>query len=355
MAAIHLNKRVAHSLDDGYARANDDGSSSSAFNTTTRTLSVIRSNSSGGFSFWAYVRFTNITIPQGQTFYQSRLGLSTSRLGSYRTEGKSYRIYGIDTDNFSRPTANNDIVGASLTTAYNDFTIGGRNAGYHLSVKSIIEEIVSRPGWSSGNAIGFVIKPNFHAIGYYSKSFHSYDNNYGLFHRPSFSAFYDPTAPVKVTASASGSTTASVGTVIDPDVTPEKAEASTTASIGASLVHGVAYPIPDPATATTSNSVTVSDSWDAFKPASAEATVSTSYVLRGATIVNFVRMRSTYTGLMLYEDQYGKIFYCTGINETAPSAPAEGVVTNLYHLKDVQRGRLIFQDGDGSIRYSEGY
>lgn len=355
MAFINLDKRVAHGGDDGYARANHDGSSSSTFSNSSKTLTIVRNSAGGGHSYWVYVRFTNITIPQGQTFYQSRLGLSTFRLNSFRTEDKSFRIYGVDTDNFSRPTANNDVVGASLTTAYSDFTIKGKYAGYNSSVKSIIEEIVSRPGWSSGNAIGFVIKPNFTETGYYSKSFHSYENSRGYYGRPSFTAYYDPTAPVKVTASAGGSTTASVGTVIDPDVTPEKAEASTTASIGASLVHGVAYPIPDPATATTSNTVTVSDSWDAFKPASAEATVSTSYVLRGATIVNFIRMRNTYTGLMLYEDQYGKIFYCTGINETAPSAPAEGVVTNLYHLKDVQRGRLIFQDGEGSIRYSEGY
>ena len=191
--------------------------------------------------------------------------------------------------------------------------------------------------------------------GYYSWSANSYSNLYSQHYRPGFTARYDPTAPIEISAGAEGSTTASVGTVIEPEITPEKAEASTTASIGASLVHGVAYPIPDPATATTSNSVTVSDSWDAFKPAAAEATTSTSYVLRGATITNFMRMRNTYTGLMLYADEYGKIFYCTGINETAPSAPSEGVVTNAYHMKDVQRGRLIFQDGDGSIRYSEGY
>ena len=129
MAIVNLNKRIAHTNDDGSVRVSDDGTHS-GLSQSSPTLPVIRSSSSGVYSYWVYLRFTNVTIPKGQTFYQSRISLNVYRRNSFRTEGKTFRIYGVATDNFSRPTTSGDIATAPLTTEYYDFTVRGKYTSY---------------------------------------------------------------------------------------------------------------------------------------------------------------------------------------------------------------------------------
>ena len=119
--------------------------------------------SDGGTNQLVGIRFQNINIPQGTTILSASIQFTTDETDSGST---SVTIRGHDVDNAGIFTTNNsDISNRTLTTAsvaWNSIpawnTVGQAAANQQSpDLTSIVQELVSRGGWVSGNSMAFVI------------------------------------------------------------------------------------------------------------------------------------------------------------------------------------------------------
>lgn len=106
------------------------------------------------------VRFDQgIALNQSETVVSAQLNLYVGeRLGSSEVR---MRVYGIDEDNTDDFNTGSPGTGRPRTTAYTDSNttaVLGNTVG--VNVKSQVEEIAARGGWSSGNAMGFIMEDN---------------------------------------------------------------------------------------------------------------------------------------------------------------------------------------------------
>ena len=112
-------------------------------------------------SYKSFFRFVNVTIPTGQV-------ISTAILKLYASTGATgttcrIRIAAEAADNPNAPTSASEADGLSLTSAHTDETPPAwtNNTEYDsLDISAVIQEIVSRGGWVSGNAIVITVKDN---------------------------------------------------------------------------------------------------------------------------------------------------------------------------------------------------
>ena len=100
-----------------------------------------------------FLRFTNVTIPSGSTISAAKLKVDFLS-GSERT----FQINGYDLDNVSQPSSASDGSHMYHTSANASWTVSA-SAAVHDSpeIKTIVQEIVDRSGWASGNAMMFSI------------------------------------------------------------------------------------------------------------------------------------------------------------------------------------------------------
>jgi hypothetical protein len=102
-----------------------------------------------------FMLFTNVTIPNGATIINAYLQYrcKTSQSGTTILS----RIYGNNVDDATAPTTAAEYNGKALTTAYVDWdSVGSWTAGTWYDtpdIKTVIQEIVNRAGWASGNDI----------------------------------------------------------------------------------------------------------------------------------------------------------------------------------------------------------
>ena len=150
---------ISAGSDDGYFFKNQSGSSAA---TTYSSMTNSGENVTVGilfdgddFSFDHYqgfFRFQNIAVAQGAT-------IKSAYLKPYFSSGteRTFKLYGYDEDNVSAPSAGSDGNHTNFTTAgISDFVIsstGGQKTS--PDIKTIVQEIVDRAGWSSGNAMMF--------------------------------------------------------------------------------------------------------------------------------------------------------------------------------------------------------
>lgn len=128
--------------------ADDASESSGTVTTTSATLTLSPSDTIG-------VRFRNVYIPKGATITSAYVTFVASSSDSGAT---SINISADNADNApAYTTAANDITGrtqtASVAWAPPDWTSGTRY--YTSNVSTIVQAIVNRSGWQSGNAIAF--------------------------------------------------------------------------------------------------------------------------------------------------------------------------------------------------------
>lgn len=105
------------------------------------------------------VRFQNVTIPVGAVITNAKI---TFRADGSESDATSLIIVGEDTDNAGIfTTANSNISGRTPTSAsvsWNNIASWTDGVLYDTpDLTSIVQEIVSRGGWASGNAMVFVI------------------------------------------------------------------------------------------------------------------------------------------------------------------------------------------------------
>lgn len=104
----------------------------------------------------SWFRFPGVTIPQGSTIDVAYLVINESAAAAGAVLSN---LFGIDEDNHVAPIndagwVTDHALHTSASVAW-DFTAANTNADRQSpSIVSIIQEIVDRPGWVSGNAIG---------------------------------------------------------------------------------------------------------------------------------------------------------------------------------------------------------
>jgi hypothetical protein len=159
-----LNLQVGASLRDSREDA--------AAGATSPTSSSVRINASdcwGGFSF------LNVTIPQGSTINSADF--------QYYIEDVDHDdvndvIYCEDADNSAEFSASNyDLSGRSRTSASVSEVQASAGAGWRSApdISALLQEVIDRPSWASGNALTVLMKGGYDSAPYLH--IESYDGN----------------------------------------------------------------------------------------------------------------------------------------------------------------------------------
>ncbi len=133
-------------------QSSDDAHQSGTGNVTTNGTTI----GLGGPALWAGFRIANVTIPQGSVINSA---IASAVLTTTANDTPQLDIYGEAADNANTYTGSSNEISNRPTTTnklnWSDTDIGtGRKTIGDL--KAIVQEIISRPGWSSGNAINFL-------------------------------------------------------------------------------------------------------------------------------------------------------------------------------------------------------
>ncbi|MCG3204080.1 MAG: hypothetical protein KCHDKBKB_00783 [Elusimicrobia bacterium] len=137
----------------------DDAEQYKDTNNVSLTSSDYEIPADGGTSQYIGLRFQNITIPKGATIQSAYLRFA----GDSDLSGTEVTpiIYGEDADSSSTfTTTNSDISNRTLTTASTNWPI---SSSTHMAItstpdiKTIVQEVIDRAGWSSGNNISFIV------------------------------------------------------------------------------------------------------------------------------------------------------------------------------------------------------
>ena len=108
-----------------------------------------------------FARFPSVNIPQGSTIDSAFV-----KLTAYGTNSDTIidvNIYFNDIDNAIAPTDETEADALALTTNLSNWIPGGWTDGVQYdspSLVSVLQEVIDRGGWSSGNALQVVIKDN---------------------------------------------------------------------------------------------------------------------------------------------------------------------------------------------------
>lgn len=115
-----------------------------------------------GSSYDAGIRFTNVVVPVGAVINRAHIELYAENTNNVTV--CNLRIYGEDEDNPAIFTDRANFIGRTKTTAFVDWSAVGvwaAGAVYTtVDIKTIIQEIVNRIGWVSGNHLVIFIDNN---------------------------------------------------------------------------------------------------------------------------------------------------------------------------------------------------
>jgi hypothetical protein len=171
--------------------AHDGDIQGSSFYSNQNSLSV-------GATYQAlnlFCLFSNINIPVNATITSATISLK--HYG--KTANPNIRIYSSDEDNASAPTNTTEYNNKPLTTAYVNWTINDATTWYvSPDISSVIQEIVSRAGWNTNNAILLLLKNNASASYNYIQ-FCSYE--YGAADAPILDITYTTGSDTYITCS----------------------------------------------------------------------------------------------------------------------------------------------------------
>lgn len=137
-------RAVSATADDGYGDTAAGSYSTSSFYAGSETDRLL----------YGFARVTNVPLAQGATVGEAFLTMNVLSANG----GTSLRIKAIAEDNAATVSALADLTGGrSKTTASVDWAPAFGMAA--VDVTSIVQEMVNRAGWVSGNAILFVLEP----------------------------------------------------------------------------------------------------------------------------------------------------------------------------------------------------
>ena len=176
---VTLTKSVATSTDD--VEENVSGTAGSMY-TNSSDLELM---TDGSQTQKIGIRFTGMAIPQGATIQHAYIQFATK--GDKNATSGAIVIKGEDTDNAStftsvsfnvtnRTTTTNSVSWAGTTSTTWGTSAGGQQGADQRTpdLKTIVQTIVNRTGWASGNALAFVF------TGSGTRNAYSYDGSAAL-------------------------------------------------------------------------------------------------------------------------------------------------------------------------------
>ena len=140
--------------DDGFGRL-----PSGEYNNSGNLLSMGNAGAVAGYAIW--MRFPSVNIPQGSTINEAYVKFTCVADGSIET--CNLNLYFEDSDNAVAPTDIGEFNGLSLTgaVAWNALPAWINGIQYDTpGLASILQNVVDRGGFSSGNAVQLVVKDN---------------------------------------------------------------------------------------------------------------------------------------------------------------------------------------------------
>ena len=190
-----LTVQVTENDEDGYINFGEDqmgmGGDKEDFTTNARVKVGQHTQSGLGgdyepdtYSGWIHLK--NLTIAQGATINSAKLHFYHHASDGFEMGGdpsEGFTVKAEDTDDASKPTQYSHVTGWTLTTAgvatgsLIDADEGGMgpnetfanqwypthaSAGTGLEIKTILQELVNRSGWSSGSNINLKLTPTDH-------------------------------------------------------------------------------------------------------------------------------------------------------------------------------------------------
>ena len=166
---------IAAGADDGKARKNSSSSSNSSYNagfsnSNAKEYIGVQDDEGNTDYFAGYFRFNNIVAEQGATvqsafFKFNKVGFSGNSVDY------NFYVAAYDDDNKTAPSAASHLNHSNYTTAEvawgsntdtGNGTIRSASNGTVLSspdIKTVIQEVLDRSGWSSGNSIVIAFYP----------------------------------------------------------------------------------------------------------------------------------------------------------------------------------------------------
>lgn len=153
-----FTKRVIASLDDAESR------SSSPFDMDLTSTDLELHNGGGQGEGQIGMRWTGVTIPNGATILSAKIQFHVDEVNP--NQPLTVRFRGHAHDNSPQFTsANGDLNSRTGTTAFVDWAVphwvnvhDEGAAQLSADIKTIVQEIVNRAGWSSGNAMTIMIR-----------------------------------------------------------------------------------------------------------------------------------------------------------------------------------------------------
>ena len=119
----------------------------------TGSANVLVGNASGnGYS--SAVRFPNIALIRNQSIVSARIEWGNQFSGPTNLDTKM-KVFGLDYDNC--PDVNTSLTRTSAYITQQQAKLSG-TFGFNSNVKTQLEEIIARSGWTSGNRMGFTIE-----------------------------------------------------------------------------------------------------------------------------------------------------------------------------------------------------
>lgn len=145
-----LTFRISDSLEDGY-----EFRSGASFITLSQTENFFATGIDSPLTYRGFLRYLNVTIPQGATVTSATITLTRKANPNGGTHwGWLYGVAADDAAQFSTP--GNRPFDAAKTTAR---VLAANGASVTLNVTAIVQEIVNRAGWASGNDMAFTFDP----------------------------------------------------------------------------------------------------------------------------------------------------------------------------------------------------
>src|SRR3990172_2040655 len=148
--------RIASGADDVEQQA------SGSVNFTSSDLELVDDGNTSGVAQTVGLRFTGIAIPQGAVITKAYIQFQTDEVGSGAT---SLLIRGEDADDAAVfANIRNNVSSRATTDAFTDWTpaawttVGQAGLAQRTpDLSAIVQEIVSRAGWSATNDMAFII------------------------------------------------------------------------------------------------------------------------------------------------------------------------------------------------------
>ena len=147
---VTINRQVSASTDD----VNQNG------NTLSNTTTLWVGTSSSTASSYTGLRFTNMTIPQGATITSAYLQFyarnNVSTTASFEMAAEATNNSGTFSGNSVRPSTR-PLTAARVPQTFNTAWAGG--SWYNTnSISALVQEVVNRPGWASGNSLSIILR-----------------------------------------------------------------------------------------------------------------------------------------------------------------------------------------------------